>query len=70
MNKLNFDTVRKMGHFDGANRFYLDPEFITDTSRAVRTPSRAWPYSILKHAMTCKYYKSLSEAQLKLIGAL
>ena len=67
MKKLDYSTAKKLGHFDNGNRFYLSPQFETETSRAIRSPSRRFPYSLLKHLMTGKYFKSLSDEQKTLI---
>lgn len=59
MEKLKDGCAHLIGDFDKAGRYYLNENFCTSTSRIVRTPSRAWPYSILKHAYTGKYLKAL-----------
>ena len=38
------------GHFDNAHRFYPDQEFSCCSS--IRQPSRAFPFSLLKHSKT------------------
>ena len=68
MKTLTKELIRKIGYFDQAGRFYLNDEFETETSRAVRKPSRAWPLSIYKHCFTQKYFKSLSDDQRALLG--
>lgn len=54
-----YPLIKEIGFFDSGSRFYLHDAFQTDTSYRVRTPSRAWPYSVYKHVMTKKYLKSL-----------
>lgn len=69
MKTLTKQQVLKIGSFDKAGRYTLNPEFETETSKKVRTPSRAWPFSVYKHCFTGKFYKSLSEEQLTKIEA-
>ena len=52
-------TPNMVGSWDKGGRFYIDTQYHTDSSRAVRTPSRAWPWSEYKHAFTKKYQKQL-----------
>lgn len=59
MEKLKEGCACLIGSFDKAGRFYVDSDFATSTSRLVRAPSRAWPYSKLKHVYTAKYLKAL-----------
>lgn len=59
MEKLKDGCASLIGHFDRAGRFFVDDEFSTSTSKTVRAPSRAWPYSKLKHVYTAKYLKAL-----------
>ena len=68
MKALTKKEVLQIGTFDGAGRFYLYRDFETKTSRAIRAPSRAWPFSIYKHCFTQKYFKSLSDAQKIMLG--
>ena len=70
MKTLTKDEVLKIGSFDGGGRFYLHRDFETKTSRAVRAPSRTWPFSIYKHCFTQKYFKSLSDAQKQKLETL
>ena len=63
MKALTKKEVLQIGTFDKCGRFYLYSDFETETSRAVRAPSRAWPFSVYKHCFTQKYFKSLSNAQ-------
>jgi hypothetical protein len=52
---------KKIGHWDKGNRFYINEDYHTASSRAVRAPSRAWPHSEYKHIFTKKYAKQLAE---------
>ena len=61
---LTKTQLYRIGSFDKAGRFYLEPEFETETSRKIRIPSRAWPLSVWKHCKTKKYANSLSEEQM------
>ena len=53
-------TSKEIGTFDKGGRFFINADYHTDSSRAVRTPSRAWPYSEYKHIYTKKYAKQLA----------
>ena len=68
MKALTKNEVLKIGTFDKGGRFYLYSDFETKTSRAIRAPSRAWPFSVYKHCFTQKYFKSLSDAQKNMLG--
>lgn len=67
MTTLTKQELYKIGSFDKAGRFELHPEFETETSSSIRTPSRSWPLSVWKHCKTAKYYNSLSEEQIQKI---
>lgn len=68
MKTLIKEQVLSIGTFDKGWRFYLYSDFETNTSRAIRAPSRAWPFSVYKHCFTQKYFKSLSDAQKNMLG--
>lgn len=69
MQKLEFSHLLRIGKFDVAKRYTLLPEFETPTSREIRSPSRAFPYSVLRHCLTKKYFDSLSnEQKRKILG--
>jgi len=51
------------GSFDSAKRWYPDPSFVVPGSFDVRSPSRCWPYSYLKHFYSKKYARLLSETK-------
>ena len=68
MKALTKNEVLKIGTFDKGGRFYLYSDFETETSRAIRAPSRAFPFSVYKHCFTQKYFKSLSNAQKNALG--
>lgn len=57
--QLSGETLNYIGYFDKANRFDLYNEYETESSQKIRTPSRAWPFSKLKHTSTQKYKKQL-----------
>ncbi len=69
MNTLSNSQLYKIGSFDKAGRYYLKSAFETDTSKAIRLPTRNWPLSIWRHCKTGKFYKSLSKKQLALISS-
>ena len=68
MKALTKEQVLSIGTFDKGGRFYLYSDFETATSRVIRAPSRAFPYSVYKHCFTQKYFKSLSDAQKSMLG--
>lgn len=69
MQKLEFKHLLRIGNFDNAKRYTLLDEFETPTSRVIRSPSRAFPYSVLKHCLTKKYFNSLTaEQKAKIFG--
>ena len=68
MKALTKEQVLQIGTFDKGGRFYLYSEFETATSRVIRAPSRAFPYSVYKHCFTQKYFRSLSDAQKSMLG--
>lgn len=70
MEKLKDGCASLIGHFDRAGRFYVDDEFSTSTSKTVRAPSRAWPYSKLKHVYTGRYLKALKAEKPERYGWL
>ena len=53
-------THRRAGTFDKAGRWYPDAEYQINGTFAVRSPSRTWPYSYLKHFYTAKYARALA----------
>ena len=67
MKALTKKEVLSIGTFDKGGRFYLYSDFETATSRAIRAPSRAYPFSIYKHCFTQKYFRSLSDAQKSML---
>lgn len=66
--KLTNEQLYTIGSFDKGNRYTLHAEFETETSRYIRTPSRAWPFSVWKHVKTMKYRKSLTKEQCDKLG--
>lgn len=68
MKALTKEQVLSIGTFDKGGRFYLYEDFETETSRVIRAPSRAFPFSVYKHCFTQKYFKSLSDAQKSMLG--
>lgn len=53
-------TTSQIGRWDNANRYYINSEYQTESSKAIRTPSRHWPFSQYKHVFTKKYAQQLS----------
>jgi hypothetical protein len=60
MKNLDWNSIRKIGRQDSANRWYPSPE-IAEYFSALRAPSRAWPHSYAKAAQTAKFFKWLEE---------
>lgn len=57
---------RQAGSYDKAARWYPDSKFCVPGSFQVRSPSRSWPYSYLKHFYSAKYSALLFEANPRL----
>jgi hypothetical protein len=60
MKNLDWNSIRKIGKQDSANRWYPSPE-VAEYFSALRAPSRAWPHSYAKGAQTLKFAKWLAE---------
>jgi len=61
-------TVHPDGKFDNASRWYPSDSERCGCCDAVRSPSRAWPYSYMIHCRTAKHIANLysvSETELK-----
>lgn len=52
--KLEWADLYRLGKTDGARRWYPAPE-IESYFRMYRAPSRAWPWSYAKAALTIKF---------------
>ena len=53
-------STKEIGTWDKAGRYTIDAPYQTESSNAIRKPSRAFPFSEYKHALTKKYSKQLS----------
>lgn len=53
-------TVHAVGYFDKASRYRIYDWAATESSDAIRAPSRKWPFSEYKHAFTVRYAKQLA----------
>jgi len=53
-------TTKQIGAWDKGGRYTLHGDYVTESARYIRSPSRAWPYSIYKHVHTQKYAKQLA----------
>jgi hypothetical protein len=53
--KLKNRKTHPEGTFDKGGRFYLAESEKHDCCRGIRSPSRAYPYSEMKHARTLKH---------------
>ena len=60
--KLDWNSIRKIGASDNANRWYPNPE-IAEYFYSLRAPSRAWPHSYAKAAQTAKFFKWLESTK-------
>ena len=56
--KLDWADIYKLGKTDGAKRWMPDAA-IAEYFRFIRAPSRAWPWSYAKAALTIKFAKWL-----------
>ena len=52
--KLDWSDLRMIGKFDKANRWYPSID-VAEYFTPIRGPSRAWPHSYAKAAMTKKF---------------
>ena len=57
--KLPDGSHKIAGSYDKAARWYPYDDFVVPGSFDVRSPSRAWPYSYLKHFYSTKYARLL-----------
>jgi hypothetical protein len=48
-----------LGEFDRGGRWYPYQDERRECCRAIRSPSRAFPYSLLKHCMTLRHVANL-----------
>jgi len=53
--QLKDRKIHPPGEFDNGGRFYLAESEKCDCCRGIRSPSRAYPYSEMKHARTLKH---------------
>jgi hypothetical protein len=53
--QLKDRKIHPPGEFDNGGRFYLAESEKHDCCRGIRSPSRAYPYSEMKHARTLKH---------------
>ena len=59
MNTLTWTELRALGSTDNANRWFPN-ESIAEYFVGYRAPSRSWPYSYAKAAMTKKFRRWLA----------
>ena len=59
-NTMKTLSTKQIGSWDKAGRYTIDEPYKTASSDAIRRPSRAFPFSEYKHALTKKYAKQLS----------
>jgi len=69
MKTLTPNDVRRIGTFDNASRWYPDAE-IAEYFKSIRSPSRAWPYSYYKAALTGKFYRWLESNKPEILQKL
>lgn len=50
---------REIGYWDSAKRYYVDDEYITDSIKEIRRPSRVWNLSYFSHINSRRYLKQL-----------
>jgi hypothetical protein len=62
------DLIKKLsrliGYWDKADRYWIEEDYKTESSKNVRYPSREWNLSFYKHIFTTKYIKQLSTSPL------
>lgn len=52
------------GSFDRAGRFWLDDDERQACCGRIRTPSRAWPYSEIKHARSAEHVAAVCDVDV------
>ena len=65
LNSIDRDLIIRnvsnhIGYFDKADRYWLRDEYHTESSRLIRTTSRAFAFSLYKHIFTTKYLKQVT----------
>jgi hypothetical protein len=53
------------GKFDGGGRWYPAETETCDCCRGIRSPSRAWPYSLMTHCRTAEHVAHLCGVDAK-----
>jgi hypothetical protein len=66
--KLEWADIYRLGKTDNARRWTPAPE-IADYFRSIRAPSRAWPWSYAKAALTIKFARWLRDTHPELARA-
>jgi len=51
--------VKSLGYFDAGGRWYPNEREICECCSRVRSPSRAYPYSLLRHIKTKRHIREL-----------
>lgn len=65
--KLTPTHLKELGEFDKASRWYPNKE-IAKYFMDIRSPSRAWPFSYYKAALTKKFVKWLKNNRPELFN--
>lgn len=58
-------TTHPAGKFDKGGRWYPSEDEYCDCCRSIRTPSRAWPYSLMVHCRTMEHIAHLYNVDLR-----
>ncbi|WP_440487292.1 hypothetical protein [Serratia nevei] len=58
---INRKIIQEVGCFDSHKRYEIYLKYQTESSMCIRKPSRAFPFSELKHVCSNKYLKQLQE---------
>lgn len=66
--KLGWQDLKFLGEYDKANRWYPNND-IKHYFDSIRSPSRRWPHSYAKAAMTLKFAKFLKSQHPKTAAA-
>lgn len=53
------------GSYDRQGRWYPNEGEEQECGKAIRSPSRAWPHSLMMHCRSLKHCRNLVEAQIR-----
>lgn len=67
--KIALDIVFRVGEKDENGLYYIDPQYQTKTSQALKPPSPEYPDNYFAHVQTRKYIEAyLNQLQIKFLS--